>query len=281
MLCGTCSTFGILIGSASGKLKQETGQTATQDNQKHVHEAEARGRRQWINTIERHRSALPGHNIYSKKWRDIYLIFFFFEFLPDDVREEWIPLDRAFWEEIGPLWLTKCIVPPDLEDRGERCLTTLLARSLWKAAGAAVTLRYLSGCQNGQQPTKRLTNAHKLFQGLPEIQKVEDSPFMTQHARCEKMGENEREGAWGCWKGCRMMNGNSWSKIVVLLDAKRLLITSWYLSLMFGSAFTAAHPSLLQPLNLLGLSTGGTSNIWRRHFLSYPPSLGGKGIRCA
>lgn len=75
------------------------------------------------------------------------------------------------------------------------------------------------------------------------------------------------------------MNGNSWSKIVVLLDAKRLLITSWYLSLMFGSAFTAAHPSLLQPLNLLGLSTGGTSNIWRRHFLSYPPSLGGKGIR--
>lgn len=172
-------------------------------------------------------------------------------------------------------------MPPDLEDRGERCLTTLLARSLWKAAGAAVTLRYLSGCQNGQQPTKRLTNAHKLFQGLPEIQKVEDSPFMTQHARCEKMGENEREGAWGCWKGCRMMNGNSWSKIVVLLDAKRLLITSWYLSLMFGSAFTAAHPPLLQPLNLLGLSTGGTSNIWRRHFLSYPPSLGGKGIRCA
>lgn len=116
--------------------------------------------------------------------------YFFFEFLPDDVREEWIPLDSAFWEEIGPLWLTKCIVPPDLEDRGERCLTTLLARSLWKAAGAAVTLRYLSGCQNGQQPTKRLTNAYKLFQGLPEIQKAEDSPFMTQHARCEKMGEN-------------------------------------------------------------------------------------------
>lgn len=80
-------------------------------------------------------------------------------------------------------------MPPDLEDR-ERCLTTLLARSLWKAAGAAVTLRYLSGCQNGQQPTKRLTNAYKLFQGLPEIQKAEDSPFMTQHARCEKMGEN-------------------------------------------------------------------------------------------
>lgn len=177
--------------------RQRKRQTETRDgpdgdtrhNQKHVHEAEARGRRQWINTIERHRSALPGHNIYSKKWRDIHLIIFF-EFLPDDVREEWIPLDSAFWEEIGPLWLTKCIVPPDLEDRGERCLTTLLARSLWKAAGAAVTLRYLSGCQNGQQPTKRLTNAYKFFQGLPEIQKAEDSPFMTQHARCEKMGEN-------------------------------------------------------------------------------------------
>lgn len=94
--------------------RQRKRQTETRDgpdgdtrhNQKHVHEAEARGRRQWINTIERHRSALPGHNIYSKKWRDIHLIIFF-EFLPDDVREEWIPLDSAFWEEIGPLWLTK------------------------------------------------------------------------------------------------------------------------------------------------------------------------------
>lgn len=35
----------------------------------------------------------------------------------DDIREKWICLNNAFWDEIRRFHLAKCAVPPSLEDR--------------------------------------------------------------------------------------------------------------------------------------------------------------------
>lgn len=68
--------FGILIGSASGKL--ETGDEARRQYKtqpKHVHKAEARGRRQWINTIGATPVRASGARHLLKKIEEAFIYF--------------------------------------------------------------------------------------------------------------------------------------------------------------------------------------------------------------